>query len=95
MPCIPAYWSSLEAAFHALLHSYTAEANPEAIRRIWLLSVRDALSEAWALHRQAARTGDAWAIRALARAEGFIGAELKKVDTIVREIDAYLEKEGT
>ena len=93
MPCIPAYWSSLEAAFHALLQVYTEEAIFEVIRRSWLYSVREALRDAWNLHRQSARTGDAWAIRALVRAEGYIGAELKKLDAVIREIDADLEKE--
>jgi CRISPR system Cascade subunit CasA len=93
MPCIPAYWSSLEAAFHALLQAYTEEAIFEVIHRSWLHSVREALRDAWNLHRHSARTGDAWAIRALVRAEGYIGAEQKKLDAVIREIDADLEKE--
>jgi CRISPR system Cascade subunit CasA len=66
---IPLYWSILETRFHELLHAYTLEKTESEIRLQWLESIRKALSTAWASHRTSVATGDAWAIRALVRAE--------------------------
>nr|WP_320132925.1 type I-E CRISPR-associated protein Cse1/CasA [uncultured Holophaga sp.] len=93
MPCLPAYWARLEAAFHALLQAFQPESDPEVIRRDWLQSVHRALRGAWGLHASSARQGDVWSIRALVQAEGLIARELKKLDQDIRDINAYLAKE--
>jgi CRISPR system Cascade subunit CasA len=93
MPCIPAYWSRLEGAFHTMLQDFTSEANPYLIRRNWLANVRDALQESWGLHSRQARTGDAWAIRALVQAEGRVRAESKRLGEQIQQLDDYLKEE--
>lgn len=77
MPAITNYWSRLEAAFHDTLRHYTLERDPDEIRLDWLKAVRAALRDAWAQHAASVSTGDAWTIRALVRAEGAIGKQLK------------------
>jgi CRISPR system Cascade subunit CasA len=75
MPATASYWSRLEAAFHDTLHHYTLERDPDAIRLDWLKTVRAALRDVWVQHAASVSTGDAWAIRALVRAEGAINKQ--------------------
>lgn len=89
MPAISWYWSALEAAFHDVLRNYTLERDPDDIRCLWLNSVRNALSDAWAQHAASVSTGDAWAIRALVRAEGAIGKQLKALDEEIQKYEAH------
>jgi CRISPR system Cascade subunit CasA len=70
MPVIDNYWSSLETRFHQVLREFTEERDFWDVRHLWLTFVRDALNAAWSGHRASVSTGDAWAIRALAKAEG-------------------------
>lgn len=77
MPANASYWSRLEAAFHDTLRHYALERDAEDIRLAWLKAVRAALRDVWAQHAASVSTGDAWAIRALVRAEGAIGKQLK------------------
>ncbi len=86
MPASARYWSRLETAFHDTLHHYTLERDPDDIRLDWLKTVRAALRDAWTQHADSVSTGDAWAIRALVRAEGAIGKQLK---TLNEEIQKY------
>lgn len=88
LPANASYWSRLEAAFHDTLHHYTLERDSDDIRLDWLKSVRESLKDAWAQHAASVSTGDAWAIRALVRAEGainkqrkFLNAEISKYET--------------
>jgi CRISPR system Cascade subunit CasA len=69
MPTIGAYWSRLEARFHAVLRDYTEARHWEDIRWSWLKELRDALNGSWSQFAASVDSGDAWAIRALARAE--------------------------
>jgi len=80
MSSIPRYWSTLEAKFHETLRNYTFERDPDEIRVEWLVAVRSALNQAWEQHRQSVSIGEAWAIRALVKAEGFVLREIKKLD---------------
>lgn len=77
MPASASYWSCLEAAFHDTLHHYTLERDADTIRLDWLKTVRAALRDVWAQHAASVSTGDAWAIRALVRAEGAINKQLR------------------
>lgn len=86
MPASASYWSRLEAAFHEILRHYTLERDPDTIRLDWLKTVRAALRDVWTQHAASVSTGDAWAIRALIRAEGAIGKQLK---TLSDEIQKY------
>ncbi len=75
------YWSRLETAFHDTLHHYTLERYADEIRRDWLITVRDALDDSWNQHKATVSTGDAWAIRALVKAEGAINSKLSELST--------------
>ncbi|MEO8032058.1 MAG: type I-E CRISPR-associated protein Cse1/CasA [Gemmatimonadota bacterium] len=79
------YWSILESRFHEVLRNYTVHRDSEDIQWDWLKSVRDAISTAWEQHRVSVATGDAWSIRALVKAEGFVVREL-------RDLNARIEK---
>ena len=76
MPAIAAYWSRLESSFHAVLRDYTEEREPDAIRWSWLKAAHAALQDSWDQFAATVDTGDAWAIRALARAERFVRQRL-------------------
>jgi CRISPR system Cascade subunit CasA len=77
------YWSTMESRFHDILHEYTVEYDSEDIRCLWLQSVRDALRVAWWSYSSSISMGDAWAIRALVKAEGPV---LRKVKELCDEI---------
>ncbi|NOX98273.1 MAG: type I-E CRISPR-associated protein Cse1/CasA [Verrucomicrobia bacterium] len=73
------YWSMLESRFHEILREYTLNRDDEEIRYLWLNAVRDSLKSAWDQHSASVSTGDAWAIRALVKAEGRVLRQLKKL----------------
>jgi CRISPR system Cascade subunit CasA len=83
MVTIPWYWSILESGFYELLQDYELEREPDEIEREWLVVVRDALSETWKQHRISASLGDAWAIRALVKAEVHIDRKLKELNQLI------------
>jgi len=87
---IPYYWSILEVKFHEVLRDYTLECNPDDIHHDWLVSVRNALQEAWSLHEQSISGGDTWAIRALVKAGRIIGIKIKELNESIQQL-----KEGT
>jgi CRISPR system Cascade subunit CasA len=80
MSSISWYWSKLEAQFHEMLQSYTLDRNSDDIEKEWLIDVRNALSRAWEQHRASVSLGDAWAIRALVKAEGPIRRKIRELD---------------
>ena len=71
------YWSELETTFHKILREYHLERDPDEIRCQWLQAVRAALSHAWTQHSASVSSGDAWAIRALVKAEKPVKDKLK------------------
>lgn len=89
MPASASYWSRLEAAFHDTLHHYTLARDPDAIRLDWLKTVRAALREVWAQHAASVSTGDAWAIRALVRAEGAINKQLRVLNEEIQKYECH------
>lgn len=91
MPSSAFYWSRLEAAFHDTLRHYTLERDPDDIRCDWLKAVRSALSEAWAQHAASVSTGDAWAIRALVRAEGAVNKQRGVLNAEIRKYETHLQ----
>ena len=85
MPVNSWYWSTLESRFHEILREYTLDRDSEDIRCQWLKSVRDTLKTAWEQHSASVSIGDAWAIRALVKAEGSVRRKLKELnDEILR-----------
>lgn len=86
MTVIDSYWSTLEARFHEVLREYTEERDFEDIRHGWLISVRSALSAAWSAHRASVSTGDAWAIRALAKAERPVRHRLGSLSEVISKL---------
>jgi CRISPR system Cascade subunit CasA len=93
MVSIPLYWSILETRFHELLHAYTLEVTETEIHKQWLESLRDALRRAWEQHRISVTTGDAWAIRALVKAEAPVQRELCKLDQEIANLTPTPRKE--
>ena len=91
MPAIPWYWSTLEFSFHQILREYTPDRDSEDIRYQWLKSVRDTLLKAWKLHRASVSMGDAWAIRALVKAEGPVLHKLKKLNEEIQKLEPQKE----
>jgi CRISPR system Cascade subunit CasA len=89
MPAISSYWSRLEAAFHDTLRHYTLECDAEEIRFNWLKTVRSALREAWNQHAASVSTGDAWAIRALIRAEEAIGKQHRALNEEIQKYESH------
>lgn len=77
------YWSSLESRFHEVLREYTLSRDSEDIDREWLQSVYDALAGAWDQHRLSVAMGDAWTIRAIAKAETGV---LRKLEELKKRI---------
>jgi len=92
MAVIPLYWSLLEAAFHKLLRDFTPERSVEEIRLIWFRSLRDAFQAAWNHQRATVSSGNAWAIRALIKAEKPIGVKLKELTEEIRNLTPQQEE---
>ncbi len=92
MPVSPWYWSALEARFHEILREYTLDRDSEDIRCQWLNSVRDALRAAWVQHSASVSTGDAWAIRALVKAEGPVLRKLKELNDEIKKLETQKEE---
>lgn len=89
MSASAAYWSRLEAAFHDTLRHYTLERDPDEIRLDWLKTVRAALRDVWAQHAASVSTGDAWAIRALVRAERAIDEQRKVLSAEIQKYKTH------
>ena len=85
------YWSILESRFHEILREYTLERDSEDIRCQWLKSVRDTLATAWDKHRASVSMGDAWAIRALVKAEGPVRQKLKELKEEILKLEPQQE----
>ncbi|MDP2760876.1 MAG: type I-E CRISPR-associated protein Cse1/CasA [Sideroxyarcus sp.] len=92
MSAIPWYWSTLESSFHEILREYTLERDSEDIRCQWLKSVRNTLRSAWAQHSASVSTGDAWAIRALVKAEGPVLRKLKELNYEILKLEPQKEE---
>ena len=92
MPVNGWYWSTLESHFYEILREYTLDRDPEDIRCQWLKFVRETLQDAWALHRTSVCIGDAWAIRALAKAEAPIRRKLKELNDEIAKLEPRKEE---
>ena len=86
MPLTSRYWSNLESRFHQILREYTLERSSEEIRYQWLKSVRDILKQTWEQHRASVSMGDAWAIRALVKAEGPVFRKIKELNDEIMKL---------
>ncbi|MDH5670175.1 MAG: type I-E CRISPR-associated protein Cse1/CasA [Nitrospira sp.] len=86
------YWSTLESRFLELLSAYTIDCDVDEIRRQWLILIRDAVAQSWEQHRSSVSTGDAWAIRALVKADGIIRAKLKELDEEILRFTPAMEE---
>jgi CRISPR system Cascade subunit CasA len=72
--------SKLETQFHEMLRSYTLDRDPDDIEKEWLTAVQSTLNQAWQQHRASVSLGDAWAIRALVKAEGPIRRKINELE---------------
>jgi len=91
MQVTPWYWSTLESSFHEVLREYNLNRDSEDIRCQWLKSVRDTLNAAWNQHSESVSTGDAWAIRALVKAEDPVRRKLKELDDGIIKLEPEKE----
>jgi CRISPR system Cascade subunit CasA len=91
MPASSLYWSTLESAFHDILRGYTLECEPDDIRCQWLKVVRNTLRAAWAQHSSSVSMGDAWAIRALVKAEKSVTDKLKELNSEILKFEPQKE----
>ena len=91
MTVTDSYWSSLEPRFHQILAEYTEERDPEDIRLSWLRHVRAAMHGAWRAHATRAAAGDAWAIRALVKAEVAVLRHLDKLKDEIFKLEPIKE----
>lgn len=89
------YWSILESRFHEVLREYSFDRDFDDVRRGWLGSVSVALREAWAEHSAAASAGDAWAIRALVKAEKHVFRKLKELRGEMEDLGPHPPEEET
>lgn len=85
------YWSFLEQRFHEILREYTLESDFEDIRWMWMKYVRTALETAWEQHSASVSTGDAWAIRALVKAETHVNKKLKELSGEIKKLEPKKE----
>jgi hypothetical protein len=86
MTVTPAYWAMLETRFHDLLMSYTRQREFDDVRAEWLSAIREALQQAWRAHARAVQFNDAWTMRALVKAERFVGKELIRLDSEISQL---------
>lgn len=91
MPMHSWYWSVLEARFHEILQEYKLNHGSDEILCQWLKSIRNTLKQAWEQHRASVSMGDAWAIRALVKAEGPVRAKLKELDDEILKLTPAME----
>lgn len=91
MPANSLYWSTLESAFHDILRGYTLDREPDDIRCQWLKVVRNSLRTAWAQHSASVSKGDAWAIRALVKAEKSVTDKLKELNSEILKFEPQKE----
>ena len=91
LTALPHYWSTLESRFHETLREYTLERDSEDIRCQWLKSVRDTLKRAWEQHRASVSMGDAWAIRALVKAEKPVEDKLRELKREILKLEPQEE----
>jgi CRISPR system Cascade subunit CasA len=92
MPVNSWYWSTLESSFHEMLREYTLDRDSEDIRCQWLKSVRDTLRSAWRQHGTSVSTGDAWAIRALVKADVLVLRKLKELSNEIKKLETQKEE---
>lgn len=86
------YWSTLESRFHEILGEYSLDRDPDDIRCHWVRSVRDTLRTAWEHQRASVSTGDAWAIRAIVKAEGPVLRKLKELSDEIMKLEQKKEE---
>jgi CRISPR system Cascade subunit CasA len=94
LPCLPLYWSRLEQQFHGLLQAYIHEEDYEKIELSWIKSVQDALRDSWGQFKTGALSDNAWAVRALVKAEGPVNRKLRENAGKIAEYKLFLDKEA-
>jgi len=91
MPLNSWYWSTLESRFHEILSEYTLDRDSDDIRCQWLKSVRYTLRSAWEQHSSSVSVGDAWAIRALVKAEVLVWRKLNELKEEILKLEPQQE----
>ena len=81
-------WNPVSTRF---LREYTLERDLRTSAASGLKSVRDTLKTAWEQHRASVSMGDAWAIRALVKAEGLVWRKLKELNDEIVKLEPQKE----
>jgi CRISPR system Cascade subunit CasA len=68
------------------LREYTLDRDSEEVRHQWLISVRDTSNLAWEEYCASVMMGDAWAIRALVKAEEPVRRKLKDLSIEIAKL---------
>lgn len=92
MPVSSRYWSALENRFQEILRCYGTETDPEDIRLQWLKSVRGILRKTWEQHAASVSTSDAWAIRALVKAEQPVRRKINELNQQILKLEPKKEE---
>lgn len=92
MGVLPQYWTILEPCFHTVLNKYILGHDSDDIRLLWVKSVKDALQTAWNQQVVAVSSGEAWAIRALVKAEKKIRIKLKELRDDINKLTPEKEE---
>ena len=88
-PALQWLWSTLGSSFQDRLNEFKLDCDADDIRFDWLKAVRAALRAAWEQHAASVSTGEAWAIRALVRAEGVIDKQLKFLSAEIGKYESH------
>jgi CRISPR system Cascade subunit CasA len=91
LPMSSWYWSRLEVHFQEILSEYSIKRDPEDIRLMWLKIVQNILRKAWEQHSASLSMDDAWAIRALVKAERSILRKLKDLNEEIKKLEPRKE----
>jgi len=87
MTPLPLFWAEMEAQFHRILGELTDSDQCERLQASWLEALARALVGAWEHHRTTVSGGDAWALRALAKAEGPLRKHHKELQAMIHEFN--------
>ena len=83
----------MEGRFHEILDKYKLGCDAEEIELFWLQAIRDAINNSWNLHRNAVAKSNAWAMRALVKADELVRKKLIEVTREINEIKNSLKME--
>lgn len=92
MTVISHYWTTLESRFHDILKKFTLGHDSDDLRCQWLTFVCNALQNAWNQHVALVSGRDAWAVRALVKAEKPVQDKCKELNEEIKKLKPEKEE---